>query len=270
MLTQRQWARFGTHKAYVVPTFSNRKKDDDVHNIPSNIMVESSRERRPLLRGWVHFVASTTLMVTIASTTREMNGNVLAFLFGKCCCMTASAHLHMLGFRSMTQYSIANSIDWALIVTSAWADAFPAASMYGSFARCILTYGFLPLIVAVGYTTWMAEHLGSRKYRQLAKSLVVAAFGLAGGAQAFKLSVDALYLVRILLVFLGAMSWQTKGQKSACVQKMLFWHNADVWSGHEDFHALILIADVLMFVIYYQHGGVFDCEWTKSRMPQFL
>ena len=103
MLCDRNWREFGIHKNYVI--MSGRKE--------KIAMSESSSEKRPLMRGWCHFFQTIVLSLFLIAEYENLDLASVVFIAGKLCCVGASAHLHMIGFRTEKDYQIANAIDWA-------------------------------------------------------------------------------------------------------------------------------------------------------------
>mgnify|MGYP001357718096 CR=1 FL=1 len=101
-LYDRNWSEFGVHENYVM-----------VRSRRGKVVSESSSEKRPLMRGWCHFFQTIVLSLFLIAEYENLDLASVVFILGKLCCVGASAHLHMIGFRTEKDYQIANAIDWA-------------------------------------------------------------------------------------------------------------------------------------------------------------
>ena len=254
MLCDRNWREFGIHKNYVI--MSGRKE--------KIAMSESSSEKRPLMRGWCHFFQTIALITLLITEYDELNIESAVFIAGKLCCVAASANLHMIGFSSERDYQIANAIDWSMIVMSGGGNVacLALSKRFNStdLLRNTLIVAPIFLSVVVGSLIFKGERSRSnnlqlsRRYFIQAKVLILMGFALAIFVEIQILGVISnLYTIRIAMILAGFASWQAKRPG----QKTFFWHSVSVWGGHEDFHFLIFIADLLLCVVYFR-ADVFE------------
>ena len=134
------------------------------------------------------------------------------------------------------------------------------AKRFDSILRNALIFGPMLLSIAVGFSIWKGESSrsndlkSSHKYFIQAKALILTGFFVATIVEIYTLGeMSNLYALRVVLILAGFASWQSKRPG----RKTFFWHNVTVWGGHEDFHFLIFIADLLLCVVYFQ-AGVFE------------
>jgi len=266
-MLDRNWREFGRHEEYVRVSSSSRSRKNE------KFVSESSGERRPLMRGWCHFVQTILLLWLIFRKSSDLIS--LVFLGGKLCCVGASAHLHMIGFRTEKSYQIANAIDWSMIVISGAGNiACLALTRYSNFVmlRNLFILGPILLSLTVGYSIYMGELSrsndlkSSRVHFMRAKSVILIGFAIATYIEIQTLGeISSLYILRIVLILAGFVSWQTKQPG----RKTFFWHNPAVWGGHEDFHFMIFVADLALCVVYFR-AGIFDTEHEIGKLVAYF
>lgn len=215
---------------------------------------------RPFCRGWLHFIEAALLLWLLFSYVSTFP--LLLHHLGKFASCAASAVLHLRPHRTVSEYATASAADCACILVSifaglvGWVDR---SSLIGHLAIAVLAAS------AVGITSqrWAVARLGgdfARAERLFSVQLSLtglyffwnAFIGIGAGLSSSWLGT----LPGDLLIVATSLGLYVAGFMLYTLRPSLPWHSPAHWVAHEDFHALLLLADLSNYFVLRRHGNL--------------
>ncbi len=211
----------------------------------------ASGEIIPFFRGFLHLLTTTTISSFLLSQiviNIHLDIRLYFFLIGKLICYGSSALLHSGYLRIIDNHLTCLMIDKIGVYISICSSGIPYTSqtdylfffvsylvLYLGSYLIFIDYESIRKIIFLFYSTYITYFIGYKtRYNLLWK-------------------LSSLFYYLSLIFFIPSVLENNNTNKMVEVTLPLFWHIEGIYSCHEDFHFLLLIADILCFINSYQY-----------------